>query len=238
MNPNAMRAAELLLDFIGKTETGREGIEAYNTVYGHKEGKLGKALTDFTIDELLAAQRTWGKNWGSSAAGKFQIIRKTLAGLVAQTGLAGTAKFSKNTQDMLGYQLLKGRGFEQFAAGTLPLKDFALNLSKEWASFPVLATTQGASRQVTRGMSFYAGDGLNKALVSPGDVESLLSEALNLMSKPVPAPTPSDPPRPVPKPVPVDPAPPAAVKRGKLGWWLLGVVIIAALIFAAFTVRF
>jgi hypothetical protein len=49
---------------------------------------------------------------------------------------------------------------------------------------------------------------------------------------------PNVPSRPVPKPVPVDPAPPAAVKRGKLGWWLLGAVVLSALVYVLFFVRF
>jgi len=237
MNPNALRAAETLLDFIGKTETGRTGIEAYSTIYGHKEGKLSKPLTDFTLDELLAAQRTWGKNWGSSAAGKFQIIRKTLVGLIAQLGLAGSAKFSIKTQDMLGYQLLKGRGFEQFVDGKLSLKAFALNLSREWASFPVLGPTQGASRAVQRGQSYYAGDGLNKALVSAADLEALLAEVLNEATRAAPAPVPT-----APKPIPAEPAQPAPeppkAKNGCLGWSIFIAVVIAALAFVAFFVRF
>lgn len=237
MNPNALRAAETLLDFIGKTETGRTGIEAYNTIYGHREGKLTKPLTEFTLDELLAAQRTWGKNWGSSAAGKFQIIRKTLAGLMTQLGLPGSTKFSVKTQDMLGCQLLKGRGYEQFAEGKLSLKAFALNLAKEWASFPVLEQTQGASRSVGRGMSFYAGDGMNKALVKPSDFEALLSEVLNEATRAAPAA-----PIPVPKPpLPgADPAPepPAAPKRGIAGWAILIAVVLAALVYVIGFVRF
>lgn len=50
---------------------------------------------------------------------------------------------------------------------------------------------------------------------------------------PKPATPPSSP------PAPVDPpAPPTSVKRGKFGWWLLGIVIVAALIIAAFTIKF
>jgi hypothetical protein len=60
----------------------------------------------------------------------------------------------------------------------------------------------------------------------------IAADAVRADEEPAPAPVP-----PTPKPIPVDAAP-AEVKRGKLGWWLLGIVIIAALIIAAFTVRF
>ncbi len=44
----------------------------------------------------------------------------------------------------------------------------------EWASLPVLTATKGAHRQVVRGQSYYAGDGLNKSLVKPERVEDVL----------------------------------------------------------------
>jgi len=75
------------------------------------------------------------------------------------------------------------------------VKDFALNLAKEWASFPVLAETFGQKRKVTRGQSYYAGDGVNKALVPPGDVEAVLAEVLNEIARSAipPKPTPAEP---------------------------------------------
>ena len=185
MTPNALRGAEILLDFLGRTETGRTGTEAYRTIYGHKESSLPKPVTEFTIDELLSAQARWGKNWGSSAAGKFQIIRKTLQGLVKQLGLSGSAKFGTKTQDMLGLQLLLGRDYERFADGRIGVEAFALELAKEWASMPVLADTKGASRKIKAGQSYYAGDGLNKALVSPTELRAVLQQALDAARAPV-----------------------------------------------------
>lgn len=182
MHPNALRGAEILLDFLGHTETGRTGTDAYRTIYGHREGTLPKPVTDFTIDELLAAQLRWGKNWGSSAAGKFQIIRKTLAGLVKRLGLSGSTKFSAKTQDMLGLQLLLGRDYERFADGRIGVEAFALELAKEWASMPVLADTKGASRRVKAGQSYYAGDGLNKSLVTPAELRAVLEQVLETVA--------------------------------------------------------
>lgn len=86
--------------------------------------------------------------------------------------------FTPDLQDRLGYHLLKRRGYEEFAAGNLPLVEFGKRLAREWASLPVLADTKGASRNVSRGQSFYAGDGLNKALVKPERVEAVLKRVL------------------------------------------------------------
>lgn len=53
-----------------------------------------------------------------------------------------------------------------------------------------------------------------------------------------PAPEPPKPVAPKPGSIPVDPPPAAAVKRGKLGWLIFGAVVLAALVIAAFTIKF
>lgn len=228
MTPNALRGAEILLDFLGRTETGRTGTEAYRTIYGHKESSLPKPVTEFTIDELLSAQARWGKNWGSSAAGKFQIIRKTLQGLVKQLGLSGSAKFGTKTQDMLGLQLLLGRDYERFADGRIGVEAFALELAKEWASMPVLADTKGASRKIKAGQSYYAGDGLNKALVSPTELRAVLQQALDAARAPVAVvPAPAHPIEEYEEPI--APAP----KANRPGWLALVVIAVLSLIVGA-----
>jgi len=166
--------AALLLDFIRKTEVGREDRASYDVIYANKQGKLAKPLTSMTIDEVLAAQRGWSKNHGSSAAGGYQFMRNTLIDLKEELGLRGSQKLDPDLQDRLGYHLLKRRGYEGYMAGTINRIEFGKRLAMEWASFPVLAGTKGQKRQVKRGQSYYAGDGLNKALVAPDVVEAVL----------------------------------------------------------------
>jgi len=224
---NVPNGAAILLDFIGETETRRTGIEAYRTIYRHKQGTLPKPVTDFTLDELLAAQLKWGKNWGSSAAGKYQIIRATLKGLVAELGLPGSTKFTPAIQDAMGFALLKRRGWDRFASGQLSLKGYGNELAKEWASFPVLSDMQGAHRRLTRGDSYYSGDSLNKSLVKPGDVEAVLSDVLNRLSvsnspaQPIPAPKPS-----ADTPAPTDPA--SKPRKGIPLWLMIAGALVAA----------
>src|SRR5688572_14019952 len=93
-------------------------------------------------------------------------------------------------QDRLAYHLLKRRGYADFMAGRISRQEFGKRLAMEWASFPVLAPCRGAHRQLQRGMSYYAGDALNKALVSPEKVEALL-DRVRQPEKPVSAQTPS-----------------------------------------------
>lgn len=229
---NVPAGAVILLDFIGQAETGKTNADAYLTIYGHKQGRLPKPLTSYTLDELAEAQKAWSKNFGSSAAGKYQIIRKTLVGLVARLGLPGSTLFTPEVQDTLGYELLKGRGYERFLSGTLPLKAFGNELAKEWASFPVLTDMQGQHRALVRGQSHYAGDGVNKALVKPGDVEAVLSEILNRASVQKPAPEPASPVQPS-NPTPEPETPASEPRKGlPLGWIIAGVIL--AVIAAAF----
>ena len=208
MNANVPAGAAMLLDFIGKAETGKTGREAYDIIVFYKQDRLPKPLTDHTVAEVLEAQKAWAKNWKGSAAGKYQIIRKTLLGLVDQLGIPGDAKFSPDMQDRLAYRLLTTRGWQAFTSGQVTLNAFGLQLAKEWASIPVLSTVQGAHRAVKRGESYYAGDGVNASQKGADEFEAVLKAVL--ATKPTgpvilpttPNPPPPDIPAPDPKPVP------------------------------------
>jgi muramidase (phage lysozyme) len=237
MNANVPSGAAVLLDFIGTVETGKSGPDGYGVIYGHKQGKLSKPLTHMTVDEVQAAQGGWSKNHGSSAAGRYQFMRATLKGLIAEHSIPGSSKFTADLQDKLGYELLKRRGYIAFSSGSLPPRKFGNNLAMEWASLPVLQDIKGAHRQVTRGETYYAGDGVNKVLTKPETVEDVLTRAANsLVPKPKPTgpvilPTAPNPPPPdIPSPDPRQPE-----KQGGLGWlWIVGAAIAAVLAFVAF----
>lgn len=216
--------AAILLDFIRGLETGRSDSSAYNVIYANKQDKLPKPITTMTVAELQEHQ-TEGWPAKSTAAGGYQFMRATLRDLRKELGLRDGQMFDPNLQDRLGYHLLKRRGYEAFVAGKLSVQGFALNLAKEWASLPVLAHTRGSERQVQRGQSYYAGDGLNKSLVKPEAVEAILASVLKAGSFPVPPPPDIDP---YPDPIPTVPLPPAT-KHGIGGWIVAAVVIAAAL---------
>lgn len=222
MNSNVPPGAAKLLDYIGRLETGRTDASAYEVIVFFKQGKLPKPLTEYTIDELLAAQKTWAKNWRGSAAGKYQIIRKTLLGLVEQLGIPGSTKFTPDVQDRLGFQLLNNRGWQAFVSRQVTVGAYALQLAKEWASIPVLVSTQGAHRVVTRGQSYYAGDGVNKAHADPKEFEALLASVRPAMEAPKPDPAPT------PAPEPQTPATEPRNTRGIIGFIILAAVVIAS----------
>jgi muramidase (phage lysozyme) len=236
MNANVPTGAAILLDFVGSVETGKSGPESYGVIYGHKQGKLPKPLTEMTVAEVQAAQLRWSKNHGSSAAGRYQFMRATLKELLVTMGIPGSAKFTPDLQDTLGYALLRRRGYTAFAAGAFPIAKFGNNLAMEWASLPVLVDTSGAHRTVTRGETFYAGDGVNKVLTKPEKVEEVLAASLKAAKAPAPGPVilptaPNPPPPDIPSP---DPRQPEKAASG-WKWWIIGGIALGAIaLFVAF----
>lgn len=203
MDRTVPAGAAILLDFIRKTEVGREDRASYDIIFGHNQGKLPTPVTSMTVDEVITAQRNWSKRFGSSATGGYQLMRATLTGLKEELGLRGTQLLDPDLQDRLGYHLLQRRGYAGFMAGTIGKVEFGRRLAMEWASFPVLRGGKGAHRTLKRGQSYYAGDGVNKALVKPETVEVVLGrvKAAGNSVKPSPEPDPII----VEKPVVADP---------------------------------
>ncbi len=157
-----------------RTHRQNRSTPGYDTLFGNNQTHWPQRLTNMTVSEVIAAGPTWTKNFGSSAAGRYQFLNATLKRLRSTEALDGSENFGPDLQDRLGYALLDRRGYEKFATGKLSVVAFGLELAKEWASFPVLQPTQGTKRMVTRGQSYYAGDGLNHALITPETVEAIL----------------------------------------------------------------
>ena len=140
-----------MLELIGQHESGGD----YNRVYG-KAKRID--LTNMTINEVMAWQKAYTDNGSaSSAAGKYQVIRKTLTGAVKEMGLSGNEKFDEAMQDKIGMHLLDKRGYSKYLNGDMKQSTFVNNVAHEWASF-----------KTTAGRGAYDGDGLNHAKVSAG----------------------------------------------------------------------
>jgi hypothetical protein len=185
-----------ILTLIRITETGRADHTAYETIYSHAEAKLTKPVTQMTVDELQHWQPGFTKSFGSSASGAYQFMRATLQDLEKKLSLTGSEIFDAELQDRLGFELLKRRGYQPWIDGKTSTDIFMIGLAKEWASFPVPSRMRGAHRVCERGQSYYAGDGLNKALVKP-DVVWLACEAARgataIETPPEPVPKPEEP---------------------------------------------
>ncbi|MCL4218776.1 MAG: hypothetical protein KJ052_17470, partial [Candidatus Hydrogenedentes bacterium] len=59
MDRTVPAGAAILLDFVRRTEVGRDDRASYDVIYGHKQNRLPKPLTSMTVDEVIAAQRGW-----------------------------------------------------------------------------------------------------------------------------------------------------------------------------------
>lgn len=206
MDKTIPAGAALLLDFIYRTETDKGPPDCYNVIFANRQSALKKPVTQMTLAEVQEAQKTWAtKAWASrfgstkasSATGAPQLMRATLAGLIDERGLRMSQVLNGDLQDRLGYHLLKRRGYDEFMTGKITRQEFGKRLAQEWASFPVLAPTKGATRTLARGQSFYAGDGLNKSLTKPETVEAVLDK-VKAASNGVAAPAQSVPSPPIP----------------------------------------
>lgn len=175
LNRNIPYGMKFLLDYIGNIEAPK----GYGTVYNNKQGKLEKPLTQWTVNEIIGANPSFYRRHGSSAAGRYQIMQKTLMGLRNKFPEIGTMRYTPELQDALGAELLRQRGWQDFVTGKSSLDAFALALAQEWASLPVLRDMQGANRRVRAGESYYAGDTLNKSLTTPAEFRRALVKAMS-----------------------------------------------------------
>lgn len=170
-NQNPFEAASGILNQIGRYEANGN----YNIIYGGSTAPL----TNMTLDEvrefqekMIAQQRAAGipSSNQSSAVGKYQFIRKTFDATRSALGLSGDTKFTPEIQDQFAYYQLEQAGWERFLRGEITVTDMMKRISKIWASFPKDNT----------GVSYYAGVGNNKALVSPNQVKAELNKAIGV----------------------------------------------------------
>ncbi|UWQ29088.1 hypothetical protein [Leisingera sp. M523] len=154
-----------------------QGVQsAYQVVYGGiaATDRPTEALTSMTVAKVLAWQDSIDARYPSEAAGAYQVMEDTLRGLVDAGQIDPDAIFNEATQDYVAELLMKRRGLSKFVTGEISTEEFADNLAREWASFPVVRDQQGAKRYVERGQSYYAGDGLNKAHADPDEFLSIV----------------------------------------------------------------
>jgi len=142
-------------------------------------------LTQKTIKEAWEIQKSRKAPNVTAAIGRYQYVGKTSdngaairiaaegAGLNWETDL-----FSPINQDKMAVHKIEGfRKVTEQLIRENPV-EAAKRLAMEWASLPVLAPTQGAKRYLERGQSYYTGDGLNRAGVTPEQVEGAFARFL------------------------------------------------------------
>lgn len=138
-----------ILDMIGRLESGGD----YNKLVGGQKANL----TTMTIAQVMNMQSQMpGAGFASSAIGKYQFIKSTLAEQVAKLGLdPNTTKFDQSTQDQLAMSLLDQVGLRAYTSGRMSKEDFLHKMSRVWASLPTDPSGRG----------FYDKVGSNKSLI-------------------------------------------------------------------------
>lgn len=128
----------IILDFIAGGVPGNmsgESCGLYDAIIGNAHSAID--LSKLTLMEIYAQQvAAHSRGMPSDAIGRYQFIGPTLHRLVVQAKLPLTTLFTNALQDQLALQLLRGRGYGAWFAGTLSDHLFAHNLSMEWASLP------------------------------------------------------------------------------------------------------
>lgn len=161
-----------LLTLVAKHEA-----KSYDVIYGGREIPLRQML----IAEVLEYQRTQ-MTGGSTAVGRYQMLRDVVRENCQKLNLDPTqCRLTEDVQDiMMIDKLNRQRKYRQWKAGELGAtveencQKFMVYLAAEWASVPVPYNMPQGSfgsghprRNLLKGQSFYAGDGLNKSHHDP-----------------------------------------------------------------------
>jgi hypothetical protein len=132
----------------GREGVGDDGINRILTLVRADSGDNYNALTykkdktpggeanleGMTISEVYALQDKMRGTHASTAVGGYQTIHETLRSSVDRLGLDPTkTKFDRRTQDQIGADLVRQRGYDKFRAGEIDEATFGSNLAKEWA---------------------------------------------------------------------------------------------------------
>lgn len=152
-------SAKPLLDLIARVESKGN----YNAYFGNA-GNTSITFTEMSVADVLRWQEDFiAAGHPSSAVGRYQIISTTLKGLVQQLHIDTNQPFNEAMQDKMAIALLERRGATEYVNNQIDGRQFAAELAKEWAALPRVVGDRPEQ-------SYYAGDGLNKALVKVDEV--------------------------------------------------------------------
>jgi conjugal transfer mating pair stabilization protein TraG len=160
ISPSAYRP---LLDVIAKGESKGN----YNAYFGNGANTDIK-FTEMTIAQVLQWQQDYvNQGKASNAVGRYQFLGTTLRGLIQRLNIDPQARFDPAMQDRLAIALIERRGVMAYYQNRIGWEEFAANLAKEWASLPKISPPNPQQ-------SYYAEDGLNKALVSIQEIKTAI----------------------------------------------------------------
>ncbi len=163
-----------LMNLTRNTEAPRFGYDSWFG-RGTNKGPIDppKLPTLMSLNMVLAwqvASNPPGED--TAAAGGYQIIHKTLKGLVSTMGLTGDELFDQELQDRMWLVLAEGRGLSKFLSRKIDADTFANQIAREWAGFPVLKEDRRGNTIIAIGQSYHQGVGSNKSLLGPKQFEA------------------------------------------------------------------
>ena len=162
-----------LLSTVRSVEAPRFG---YDSWYGRgtNSGPTGfpNPPTQTTLKDVLGWQVA-ARDAGavSTAVGIYQIIYKTLKGLIEKMGLTGDELFDQDLQERMGLILAEEAGLKKFLSGEIDGDTYAENIAKVWAAVPVLKATKRGNISIAPGQSYWKNVAGNKALLGPKRLE-------------------------------------------------------------------
>jgi hypothetical protein len=157
-------ANKLQMDNVLKFIRHYEAPAGYNSYHSRIRVKPPKPLTQLTIKEVQKWQYSL-KNVESTAAGGYQIIKRTLKRLVARYKVNENRLFDVETQDYLATLLFNECGYKHTAADKPRLANCLAGI---WAALPLVTGPK-------KGLSVYDRVGSNKARTTPENVMAVLN---------------------------------------------------------------
>jgi type VI secretion system secreted protein VgrG len=164
---------------LGKVES-RNDYSAYNRTLGGLKSFFNTKLTSMTIKQVLLKQKTRD----IFAVGRFQLIPSTLNAAIRSLKINTSSLFDKEVQDIIfnDYLIKKKRSqIIKFLEGSGNIEDAMHAWAKEFASAGVEKGKKISRGRIAKGgESYYSGDGLNKAHLTPEKMKSVLLESKSL----------------------------------------------------------
>ncbi len=168
------RFAQLL----GKVESNND-YSAYNRTKGGLKAFFNTNLASLTIKEVKNLQ----KKREMFAVGRFQIIPATLSDAVKKLKIDENVLFDKATQDNIFNEYIikiKRPNIIAYLESNGTVEEAIYDWAKEFASAGVQSGRKISKNRIAQGgESYYSGDGLNKAHLTPKAMIKALKESKN-----------------------------------------------------------
>ncbi|WP_395301583.1 hypothetical protein V1599_14265 [Enterobacter sp. ECC-175] len=192
-------------DFLGRVES-KNDYSAFNVHVTYKPHYKTK-LTSMTIKEVMTSQED-DTSIGMFATGRFQVVPKTLKDAVSKLNLDVNALYDEEMQDKIFNEYLvklKRPAIINYLEGNGSVEDAIYDWAKEFASAGVRKGKEISPSKTefetnsdgsfvrdkkgnkihkkryaqVEGVSYYSGDGINKAHLKPDDMVKVLKDSKN-----------------------------------------------------------